>query len=253
MTVLVYKADMSVTGYVMVSAVLFIVAVSSAGAKQVAFTNDQGALCERAAEDASRETGVPLDVLRAVARTETGRTKNGKFGPWPWTVNANGKGYWFESDEQARAFAFGQYKEGARSFDVGCFQINYRWHGHAFRSLEHMFEPKANATYAAKFLLELFREKGEWTQAVGAYHSRTPKFAKTYISNFEKHQAQIGREQDTQQTNINSVVLGTKANRFPLLREVTPGTTHLGSLVPVVQTNPIKGRSLSVRGGLFFE
>ena len=50
---------------------------------------------------------------------------------------------------------------GRTSFDVGCVQINYRWHGHAFPSLEDMFDPEWTATYAAQFLRTLYEERGE--------------------------------------------------------------------------------------------
>ena len=40
-------------------------------------------------------------------------------------------------------------------------QINYRWHGHAFPSLEAMFDPEWTATYAAQFLRTLYEERGE--------------------------------------------------------------------------------------------
>jgi soluble lytic murein transglycosylase-like protein len=68
----------------------------------------------------------------------------------------------------------GNHARGARSYDVGCFQINYRWHGQHFASLDQMFDPDANAAYAARFLSELYAEFGDWSRAAGAYHSRTP-------------------------------------------------------------------------------
>ena len=49
-----------------------------------------------------------------------------------------------------------------------------------------MFEPRPNALYAAKFLLELYREKGNWSGAAGAYHSRTPKYAEKYEARFNR-------------------------------------------------------------------
>ena len=56
-------------------------------------------------------------------------------------------------------------------------QINYRWHGHAFPSLEAMFDPEWTATYAAQFLRTLYEERGDWSAAAGAYHSLTPELA----------------------------------------------------------------------------
>ena len=54
--------------------------------------------CDRAARRASRLEGVPLDVLKAISRVETGRAKNGRLEPWPWTVNVEGRGYWFATE-----------------------------------------------------------------------------------------------------------------------------------------------------------
>ena len=130
-------------------------------------------------------------MLQAVTRVETGRQKNGSIEPWPWAVNVAGKGFWFDNEDAALAFAFKQYKKGARNFDVGCFQINYRWHGDAFASIEDMFDPEANALYAAQFLAELHREFGEWEGAAGAYHSRTKKFADRYKSRFRQIRADL--------------------------------------------------------------
>ncbi len=191
--------------------------------------------CDIAARRAAAETDVPLSVLRSITRTETGRARGGKLEPWPWTVNMEGKGHWFDSRDAARAFVHAELQRGARSFDVGCFQVNYRWHGDAFQSIEHMFDPTENALYAARFLSELYAENGDWSTAAGAYHSRTPQHARKYRARFDRiHQTlhdlpETGpllapRRAQTSQTHA--------ANNFPLL---LPGETRrtLGSLVPV--------------------
>ena len=113
---------------------------------------DPSQICDAAARTASAQTGVPLTVLQAISLTETGRKSNGRIRPWPWTVNMEGKGVWFDGPDEAKAYAFRNYKRGARSFDLGCFQLNFKWHGHAFASIEEMFDPEANALYAANFL-----------------------------------------------------------------------------------------------------
>ena len=99
-------------------------------------------------------------MLHAVALTETGQRRDGAFRAWPWAINREGKGYWFQSYEEALAFAKASLAEGRTSFDVGCVQINYRWHGHAFPTLEDMFDPEWTATYAAQFLRTLHEERG---------------------------------------------------------------------------------------------
>lgn len=189
-------------------------------------------ICGSVATTVSQQSGVPVSVLKAITLTETGRKLGGAFQPWPWTVNMEGKGHWFDTQDEARAFVFKEFKRGARSFDVGCFQINYKWHGEAFSSIDEMFDPLANALYAAKFLKELHAETGSWSDAAGAYHSRTPEFATRYAARFDRIRANLKEDDaapapDPDIPDIPDIVLaanGTslqepqaRTNRYPLL------------------------------------
>jgi len=163
-----------------------------------AFSHAQeAAYCNAAANQASRNAAMPPEVLLALTLVETGRTQGGKFEPWPWTVNMEGKGYWFPTRTEAVAFVTQSYAEGARSFDVGCFQINHRWHGQAFTSFDQMFEPLDNAIYAAKFMTSLFNEGGSWAWAAGAYHSRTESLASKYRARYERIVANLPSTSET--------------------------------------------------------
>ena len=179
-------------------------------------------MCDRAALAASRSTTVPIEVLRAITRTETGLRRLGELHPWPWTVNMEGEGHWFDTETEAQAFVFKHFKRGVRSFDVGCFQINYRWHSQAFQSIEEMFDPSANADYAAQLLSKLYAEFGSWTSAAGAYHSRTPKHARNYQVRFKRVQAELpAMHRAVRETNALPIVRG-------------PSTSvQRGSLVPL--------------------
>jgi len=156
-------------------------AASTAPAEQ-----DPAALCDAAIVAGARRGGVPVEVLHAVALTETGQHRDGAFRAWPWAINREGKGYWFKTRDEAIAFARRSLAEGRTSFDVGCVQINYRWHGHAFPTLEDMFDPQWTATYAAQFLRTLYEERGDWSAAAGAYHSLSPEHATTYRARFDQ-------------------------------------------------------------------
>jgi hypothetical protein len=147
---------------------------------------DPAALCERAIVAGARSSGVPQEVLHAISLTETGRVSGGRLRPWPWALNREGQGFWFADREQAMAFARRSLADGRRSFDVGCFQINYHYHGHRFLSLEQMFDPVAGATYAGRFLADLYAESGNWSVAAGSYHSRTPHYAQLYRARFDR-------------------------------------------------------------------
>ncbi len=199
---------------------------------QAADAATTAALCDRAAQRAALAEGVPLDVLKAIARVETGRTLDGVLEPWPWTVNREGQGYWFASEVEAKSYVFEIFKSGVRSFDVGCFQINYRWHGKAFRSIDAMFDPDENATYAARFLAQLYAELGSWPAAAGAYHSRTQHLAASYSDRFQTVLAQLDGS-------------GTAHERDPFTASASPlnplnahpvGQNALGSLVPETST-----------------
>ncbi|TPE52475.1 lytic transglycosylase domain-containing protein [Amaricoccus solimangrovi] len=157
-------------------------------------SDPDAALCEAAIADGARRGGVPVEVLHAVALTETGRKSSGRIRPYPWAINREGQGHWFPDRQAAIAFARRSLAEGRDSFDVGCAQINYRWHGHAFPSLEDMFDPQWTATYAAQFLRNLYEERGSWSEAAGAYHSLSPDLAAVYRQRFDRILAGLGPE-----------------------------------------------------------
>lgn len=208
-------------------------------------------VCDSAAAAAATNHGVPLDVLLAITRVETGRAQNSMLYPWPWTVNMEGAGKWFQTEDEARAYVFTHFKSGARSFDVGCFQINYKWHGTAFRSIDEMFDPAANADYAARFLKSLFDELGDWSSAAGAYHSRTPTYATRYASRFDKIRSRLSSETvETPSVSVETPPGQPKPLGISLSRRLSPltaqGPVKLGSLVPVVQ-NPLSPSILPPR------
>ncbi|WP_353473532.1 transglycosylase SLT domain-containing protein [Salipiger sp. H15] len=179
--------------------------------------------CDQAAVRAAHTLGVPDPVMRAITRVETGRSRDGGLQPWPWTVNLGGDGFWFDSAAEARAFAAGQVARGRRNMDIGCFQVNVRWHGEAFRSTDEMFDPETNALYAAGFLKRLHDEHGDWDSAVAAYHSRTPEYAQRYIARYRSVRAAL--------ESLPPLAQPRAANGFPLL--LGGGARSPGSLTPL--------------------
>lgn len=197
---------------------------------------DSELLCDRAARIAAAEAGVPSNVLLAITRAETGRARDGRLVPWPWTVNAGGKGVWFATRAEALAYVRRKLEDGERNFDVGCFQINYRWHGDKFADLDQMFEPTENARYAADFLTRLYSETGNWSKATAAYHSRTPEFADRYLARFNRIIAQLPGENSplAEPGEVPKAIPSTmtRNNQFPyLFKGQQPAS--LGSLVPM--------------------
>ena len=176
-------------------------------------TNETSAICDASSAVAAAERGIPADVLYTITLTETGRSRGGKLRPWPWTVNMEGAGFWFDTRAEALAYVQEKFDAGARSFDVGCFQINYKWHYQNFESIEEMFDPMANARYAARFLSELHSENPDWTIAAGKYHSRTEVYASRYRARFDRIRATLGKMPDV--PLVLPTVLDT---RFPDVR-----------------------------------
>lgn len=193
---------------------------------------DDAALCEQAAQDAARLSGVPATVLLALSLTETGRGRPAR--PWPWTVNLEGEGHWFATRAEAEAFAESALAQGRTGFDIGCFQLNWHWHGENFVSVAQMFDPLANASYAAGFLRSLRSDGASWSEAAGAYHSRTPDLAALYRARFDAHLAALGGEGAVLRLAGAAEAGGgvPRVNSYPLLQAGT-GAPRLGSLVPL--------------------
>lgn len=140
------------------------------------------ALCEDAARRAAAEYGVPADVMLAITLAETGRRVDGRHRPWPWAANLEGAGHWFATRAELAGFAESAVAAGRRSVDIGCFQINWHWHGHHFARPADLADPLTGARHAARFLAALRAERGGWDGAIGAYHSRDPARAAAYAA-----------------------------------------------------------------------
>jgi hypothetical protein len=185
-------------------------------------SNDPSALCVSAARTAADQTGVPFDTLLAISVVETGR----QLRPWPWTVNLGGAGHWLETAEEAEALVQDALDRGATNIDIGCFQLNYRWHAASFASLDAMFDPESNARYAAGFLAGHHARTGDWAQAVAAYHSATPEHADRYLARYEETFAGLAGDATTGVEERAT----PRSNGFPLLVAGLSGRN--GSLVP---------------------
>lgn len=188
---------------------------------------DPSALCDRAARRAADEFGVPTDLMLAIARVETGRDRGQGLAPWPWTVNVGGDGAFFDAPGPALDHVARMLQTGTENIDIGCFQVNFRWHGDAFASLETMIDPDLNAGYAARLLLDLRQSLGSWSGAVGAYHSRTDDLAAAYVRRVD---ALLAEGLEGPAPPPADTILAVRINRYPLLRAGQSGQG--GSLVP---------------------
>lgn len=145
--------------------------------------------CVRAILAAQERYNIPDNILLGIGLQEAGRTIDGELTVWPWAVNAAGKGRYFESASEALNWVNDGFSRGIRSIDVGCMQVNLRWHPEAFETLEDGFDPTKNADYAAQFLVDLYQRTGNWVVAAGSYHSFTPAKRDRYLKSLRRNVA----------------------------------------------------------------
>lgn len=153
---------------------LLIFALTDHSYGKTSLTSDH---CRTHAAFFEKANKIPTGLLQAISKIESGRKdEKGRIFSWPWTINAEGKGYFFPTKEKAIEAVLALKKKGVRLIDVGCAQINLYHHPKAFKTLEDAFDPETNLKYAAHFLLNLQKEHGSWHKAVAHYHSANPFF-----------------------------------------------------------------------------
>lgn len=148
------------------------------------FTFDNRHHIEKLIERMELKYSIPHGLLLAIALTESGRHNKEylKSVPWPWTVNACGKSYYFKTKNEAIQKVLELRQSGVRCIDIGCMQINLLFHGNAFKSLHDAFTPECNIEYAAKLLRDIYVKTRSWETAVCYYHSKNERLHKRYYS-----------------------------------------------------------------------
>ena len=143
--------------------------------------------------------GIPRRLLHAISLVESGRwdaDRRVSFA-WPWTVTAEGEGRFLPTKRAAIDEVRRLQAQGVRNIDVGCMQVNLLAHPDAFGSLDEAFDPATNVGYAARFLMDLYRDAGNWPTAGAYYHSQTPELANAYKSRLMATWTQaLGRRDD---------------------------------------------------------
>ncbi len=123
--------------------------------------------CEAEILRASDRYGIPAGILYAVGLTETGK----KGSLQPNALNIEGKTLFPASRAEALAAFETARRQGKTLIDLGCMQINHRYHAAHFRSVGDMLDPHRNVDYAARFLASLHARHATWSMAVARYHA----------------------------------------------------------------------------------
>jgi hypothetical protein len=89
-----------------------------------AFPDSPGAACRQAIAAAAQSHAIPGPLLAAIGQVESGRRdpQTGTWVPWPWTVDADGQGSFYDTKAQAVTAVRALQADGAHSIDVGCMQ-----------------------------------------------------------------------------------------------------------------------------------
>ncbi len=142
---------------------------------------DKLKLCENTIESIELQTDIPKGLLLGIGKVEAIRKINNKYIIWPWTINHAGKSLFFDNKEQMKNYVFKNLKRKDFNIDVGCMQINIKWHKNNFKKISDMFEVNPNISYAASFLKQLKNKHGSWDKAIKHYHSSDPKKNNPYL------------------------------------------------------------------------
>lgn len=129
--------------------------------------------CVSSLVQAAARHGVPPDLMLAVGHAESNWSA--------FAVNSAGDPHFPKTAAAAVALVQSEQARGVGSIDVGCGQINLRWHADAFDDLTEAFDPERNADYAAGFLAALMAIHGDWLTAVAHYHSNDPEAQQAYL------------------------------------------------------------------------
>lgn len=123
---------------------------------------------------AAAETGLDREIIRAIAFEESQRVDpgNDQTRPWPWTLNVQGQGIYYQSRAEA-ALALRDFQErGITNIDIGAFQINLRWNGDLARKPEDLLDPRVNLWAFAQVIRECISRVGKALPAVlSCYHT----------------------------------------------------------------------------------
>jgi len=167
-------------------------------------------ICEKIAEQIEKTRNLPANILTSIATVEAGRRRsNGTVAPWPWSLNHAGNSLFFDTKLDAVKYLKKNITESFKNIDVGCMQVNVKWHFRHFDSFEDMLDPHKNIRYAASFLIKLEKQHGSWEKAIKHYHSSTNKLNVKYFAKVSKVWAD--KEEGS---NIENAVLFLDDNIF---------------------------------------
>ena len=133
--------------------------------------------CYTWAAVAEKAYGMPKGLMTAIVTQES--------GGHAYALNVDGKAFRYRTAAEA-AYAIQDKARSAFEIDVGCGQLNIRWHGVKFKTLGALLDPHINMSYAAWHLSVLYKQTGSWAKAAGQYHSFDSNRNRPYVCSLKR-------------------------------------------------------------------
>lgn len=162
-------------------------ALAIAHAGSAAATGEPGSAFAHAAKDnnpcyawaaiAEQAYGMPKGLMTAIVTQES--------GGHAYALNVDGRAYKYRTAVDA-AYAIQDMAQRAYEIDVGCGQLNIRWHGIKFKNLGALLDPHINMSYAAWHLSVLYKQTGDWAKAAAHYHSYDAGKNRPYVCSLKQ-------------------------------------------------------------------
>ena len=159
--------------------------------------------CTTLINSIERKHKIPNKLLEAISLTETGRTVGGNYVAWPWSLNISGESFFFNNKKDL-LIILKEKIQFQKNIDIGCMQINYKYHNRNFNNVEEILDPRKNIEWAALFLKKLFNKHNSWNKAIAKYHSSNPKRMKNYLTKVHKNWRYVRQKKDKNEIKIKS-------------------------------------------------
>ena len=129
--------------------------------------------------DVADYASVPQVLLYAVATHESGRTVGNVRSPHPWTLNIQGRGYYYKTRKEQFDALMKNLPNTSR-IDVSYMQINWRWYHEKLIDPWIATDPGFNLKTGAQILSEHHRYLKDWKAATAQYHTTIPDVGRKY-------------------------------------------------------------------------
>jgi hypothetical protein len=123
-------------------------------------------------QQVARLSQVPEQYFYGIALNESGKQLVSRdFRPWPWTLNVEGKAYFYPTRKACHAGLTGFLHQGKKLIDIGLMQVNWHYHQDKLIDPWQALDPYFNLHVGARILRSEYEKTHDWYQAVGRYHS----------------------------------------------------------------------------------